>query len=164
MSSNPNAPALMTGGLAATTRAGRAAMPCAIAVILESRGFGILARVLLTSVFWTGGLARLFDCGAGATAMEGFGLHPGGAVNAAVLALQLGASLLVILDRWTWLATGALAVFTLLTIPIAHPFWAREGEAAFRDLTVVLGHVSVIGGLAVFAILSRSAMRRRLWG
>lgn len=141
-----------------------ASMPCAIAVVLESRGFGILARVLLTSVFWTAGLAKLFAFSANAAAMEGFGLSPGWAFNAATLILQLGASLLIILDRWTWLAAGALAVFTALTIPIAHPFWAKDGEEAFRDLTVALEHVSVIGGLAVFAILSRSAMRRRLWG
>lgn len=139
-------------------------MPSAIAVILESRSFGILARLLLTCVFWTAGLGKLIDFSAGAAEMEGFGLTPGWAVNAAVLTLQLGGSLLIILDRWTWLATGALAAFTLLTIPIAHPFWAREGAEAFRDLTVALEHVSVIGGLAVFAILSRSAMRRRLWG
>lgn len=141
-----------------------AAMPCGIAVILESRAFGILARLLLTCVFWTAGLGKLIDFSAGAAEMEGFGLTPGWAVNAAVLTLQLGGSLLIILDRWTWLATGALAGFTVLTIPIAHPFWAREGAEAFRDLTVALEHVSVIGGLAVFAILSRSAMRRRLWG
>ncbi|MBR0664844.1 DoxX family protein [Roseomonas hellenica] len=139
-------------------------MPCAIAVILESRAFDILARVLLTLVFWSAGIGKLVDVSAGAAEMEGFGLTPGWAFNAATLTLQIGASLLIILDRWTWLATGALAVFTLLTIPIAHPFWAKEGEAAFRDLTVALEHVSVIGGLAVFAILSRSAMRRRLWG
>lgn len=151
------------GTLLATPRPS-ASMPCGIAVILESRAFGILARVLLTCVFWTAGLGKLIGFSAGAAEMEGFGLTPGWAVNTAVLALQLGGSLLIILDRWTWLATGALAVFTMLTIPIAHPFWAREGAEAFRDLTVALEHVSVIGGLAVFAILSRSAMRRRLWG
>jgi transmembrane protein len=151
------------GALLAPPPAG-ASMPCGVAVILESRSFGILARLLLTCVFWTAGLGKLIDFSAGAADMEGFGLTPGWAVNAAVLTLQLGGSLLIILDRWTWLATGALAVFTALTIPIAHPFWVREGAEAFRDLTVALEHVSVIGGLAVFAILSRSAMRRRLWG
>ncbi len=28
---------------------------------------------------------------------------------------------MIILNRGTWLAAGALAVFTVLTIPIAHP-------------------------------------------
>lgn len=134
-------------------------MPGIIAAILDSRGFDLLARVLLTFVFWTSGLAKLFDFDASAAAMEEFGLHPGWLVNAATLILQIGASLMIVLDRRTWLATGALTVFTVLTVPIAHPFWIKEGEEAFRDMTVALEHVSVIGGLAVFAILSRRARR-----
>ncbi|MBR0681858.1 DoxX family protein [Roseomonas eburnea] len=130
-------------------------LPALIALLLDSRSFDILARVLLTFAFWTGGFAKLFDFGENAAMMESFGLQPGWAVNLVVLVVQIGASLLIILDRGTWLAAGALAVFTVLTVPIAHPFWAKEGEDAFRDLTVAVEHVSVIGGLAVCAILSR---------
>ena len=89
--------------------------------------------------------------------MEGFGLYPGWAFNTATLVLQFGASLAIICNRGVWLAAGALAVFTVLTIPLAHPFWAKEGDEAFRDMTVALEHVSVIGGLALAAILSRKA-------
>jgi len=134
-------------------------MPLLIAVILESEAFALLTRILLTLVFWTSGLAKLIDFTGSAAEMESFGLHPGWLVNTATLALQIGASLLIILDRWTWLAAGALGVFTLLTIPIAHPFWARTGAEAFRDLTVAIEHVSVIGGLALAAVLSRRSMR-----
>lgn len=126
-----------------------------IASILDSRAFGILARVLLTLVFWSSGLAKLFNFNANAAVMEGFGLAPGWLFNAATLILQIGASLLIILNRYVWLAAGALAVFTVLTVPIAHPFWLKQGEEAFRDITVALEHVSVIGGLALVSILSR---------
>lgn len=135
-------------------------MPNAIAAILDSRAFDILARVLLTFVFWSSGLAKLFDFTTNAAMMEGYGLQPGWLVNAITLTVLLSASLLIILDRWTWLATGALAVFTLLTIPIAHPFWSMEGEKAFRHMTVAVEHISLVGGLAVFAVLSRRASRR----
>lgn len=135
-------------------------MPKLIGTILDSTAFDILARVLLTFVFWTSGLAKLLDFDANAATMEGFGLTPGWLFNTATLLLQIGASLMIVLDRGTWLATGALAVFSVLTIPIAHPFWAKEGEEAFRDMTVALEHVSVIGGLAVYAILSRRATWR----
>ncbi|TAJ84582.1 DoxX family protein [Reyranella sp.] len=128
-------------------------MPSVFAAILESRAFLFLARVLLTFVFWTAGLGKLIGFDANATEMETFGLYPGWLVNAAVLTLQLGGSAMIILNRGTWLAAGALAVFTVLTIPIAHPFWARTGAEAFRDLTVALEHVSLIGGLALAAIL-----------
>lgn len=130
-------------------------MPSVFAAILESRAFLLLARVLLTFVFWTAGLGKLIGFDANAAEMDAFGLSPGWLVNAAVLTLQLGGSAMIILNRGTWLAAGALAVFTVLTIPIAHPFWARTGAEAFRDLTVAMEHVSVIGGLALAAILSR---------
>ncbi|MGE6785014.1 DoxX family protein [Ensifer adhaerens] len=126
-----------------------------IAGMLDSRAFGILARVLLTLVFWSSGLAKLFDFETSVAEMEGFGLTPGWLFNTATLILQIGASVLIIFNRWVWLAAGALAVFTVLTIPIAHPFWMKEGEEAFRDMTVALEHVSVIGGLALVSILSR---------
>ncbi|MEI2301133.1 DoxX family protein [Ensifer sp. MJa1] len=130
-------------------------MPGMIANILDARAFAILARVLLTLVFWSSGLAKLFEFDANAVMMEGFGLSPGWLVNTATLILQIGASLMIILNRSVWLASGALAEFTVLTIPIAHPFWAKDGEEAFRDMTVALEHVSEIGGLALVAILSR---------
>lgn len=112
------------------------------------------ALLLLTFVFWTSGLAKLLDFGSNAAVMEGFGLRPGWLFNAASLALQLGASAMIVAGRGTAPAAAALALFTVLTIPIAHPFWARQGEEAFRDLTVALEHVSVIGGLALAAVLS----------
>lgn len=128
--------------------------PRMVGRLVRLPGIELAARVLLTFVFWTSGLAKLVDFNASAVLMEDFGLAPGWAVNALVLALQLGASLMIILDRGTWLAAGALASFTVLTVPIAHPFWTMSGEAAFRDLTVALEHVSVVGGLAMVAILS----------
>ncbi|WP_231712557.1 DoxX family protein [Vineibacter terrae] len=137
----------------------RADTPRTVTAILEARAFGILARVLLTFVFWTSGLAKLLEFTANAAMMAELDLHPGWAFNAATLVVQIGASLLIIIGHWTWLAAGALAVFTVLTIPIAHPFWIKEGEAAFRDMTVALEHVSVIGGLLLAAILSRRSLR-----
>ena len=130
-------------------------MPRFIANILDSRASLLLARVVLTFVFWSSGLAKLFDFGANAAEMESFGLHPGWLFNSATLLLQIGGSLMIIFNRGTWLACGVLAVFTILTIPVAHPFWAKEGVEAFRDMTVALEHISLIGGLALAAILSR---------
>lgn len=132
-----------------------------LGIVLDSRAFDVLARLLLTFVFWTSGLAKVLDFSANAAVMESFGLYPGWAFNLATLILQLGASAMIILGRGTWLAATALAVFTILTIPIAHPFWAKAGEAAFRDMTVALEHVSVIGGLAVACILSRKRNESR---
>lgn len=130
-------------------------MPCFMALILDSRASLFLARVVLTFVFWSSGLAKLFDFDASVVEMESFGLYPGWLFNSVTLLLQIGGSLMIIFNRGTWLACGALAAFTILTIPVAHPFWAKEGEEAFRDMTVALEHISLIGGLAIASILSR---------
>jgi len=130
-------------------------MPRFIADILDSRAGLLLARIVLTFVFWSSGLAKLFDFGSNAAEMESFGLYPGWFFNSATLLLQIIGSLMIIFNRGTWLACGALAIFTFLTIPVAHPFWSKEGEEAFRDMTVALEHISLIGGLALAAILSR---------
>lgn len=134
-------------------------MPVMVTRILDAEWFNVLARILLTLVFWTSGLAKLFDFTANAGIMSDFGLEPGWAYNIATLILQIGASLMIICNRGVWLATGALAVFTILTVPVAHPFWTKTGEEAFRDMTVALEHISVIGGLAVYAICSRQRER-----
>ena len=113
------------------------------------------ARIVLTLVFWTSGLSKFIDFEANAAMMDDFGLSPGWLVNSMVLTLQIGASAMIIFNRGAWLACGALGIFTLLTIPIAHPFWAKTGEAAFLDFVIALEHISLVGGLMLAAILSQ---------
>jgi transmembrane protein len=113
--------------------------------------FGYLARIVLTFSFWGSGLAKLIDFQAGTAEMAHFGLEPAAAFNIAVIITQLGGSALIILNRWTWLGAGALAVFTLLTIPIAHNFWTMEEPFRTMEFHVVMEHITVIGGLMVVA-------------
>ncbi len=87
--------------------------------------------------------------------MQHFGLEPAVAFNIAVIVTQIGGSLLVILNRYAWLGAGALAVFTALTIPIAHNFWAMEEPMKTLEFYVVMEHITVIGGLMVVAWKSR---------
>lgn len=129
-------------------------MPQVINAILSSGWFGYLARIVLTFMFWSSGLAKLIDFNAGVAEMAHFGLEPGWLFNMATLILQIGASLLIIFNRWTWLAAGALAVFTVLTIPLAHNFWAMEEPFKTIEFHVVMEHVTVIGALMVVAYAS----------
>ena len=50
---------------------------------------------------------------------------------------------------------GALALFTLATIPLAHAFWTLPPEAAFGERLIAEEHISVVGGLIVAALLAR---------
>jgi transmembrane protein len=121
--------------------------------LLLSKRFALLARVVLTFVFWSSGLAKMFDFHAAVAEMERYGVLPAAPMALAVIAVQFGGSALVISGRHVWLGAGMLGVFTALTIPIAHAFWSMTGEQAFVEMLFALEHVSVIGGLMTIAIL-----------
>ncbi|MGZ5702689.1 MAG: DoxX family protein [Burkholderiales bacterium] len=64
------------------------------------------------------------------------------------IVLQLGASALVIVGkRWAWFGAGALALFTLAAIPLAHDFWPMEGQMAFLGKTMVQEHVAILAAI-----------------
>ena len=113
--------------------------------------FGYIARILLTYMFWASGIAKLVDFPAAVGEMTHFGLNPPAAFAIATIVVQLVGSVLVILNRWTWLGAGALGVFTLLTIPIAHNFWTMEEPFKTIEFYVVMEHISIVGALMVVA-------------
>lgn len=131
-------------------------MPSLIETLVASRWFGFVARTVLTSMFWLSGLAKLIDFNGGVAEMAHFGLQPAALFNGSVIVTQLGGSALIIANRWTWLGAGALAVFTALTIPIAHTFWTMQEPMKTLEFYVVMEHITVIGALMVVAWKSRS--------
>lgn len=124
-----------------------------IASLLESAAFRVLARVLLTLPFWASGIAKIADFNFTLAEMAHFNLNPPAAFAVATIITQLTGSALVISGRHAWLGAGALGIFTALTIPIAHNFWALEGERAMMEMFFAVEHISVIGGLMLAAIL-----------
>ncbi|KIQ20489.1 DoxX family protein [Variovorax paradoxus] len=126
-----------------------------VEAILRSRWFVLLARLALTFVFWSAGLAGIFDFPAKVAEMRQVGLSPAPAYAVAVTLVQLGGAALVISNRWAWLGAGGLGVFLAMTIPIAHPFWTMSEPQRTFEFYVVLEHVSLIGGLMVAAALGQ---------
>ncbi|TAA63281.1 DoxX family protein [Shinella sp. JR1-6] len=132
-------------------------MSALVESITGSRVFGFLARTILTSMFWLSGIAKLADFNAGVAEMAHFGLEPATGFNIAVAITQLVGSALIIANRWTWLGAGMLAVFTALTIPIAHNFWTMQEPIRTIEFYVVMEHITVIGALMVVAWKSAKA-------
>ncbi|WP_439618372.1 DoxX family protein [Shinella sp.] len=132
-------------------------MSALIENITGSRVFGFVARTILTSMFWLSGIAKLADFNAGVAEMAHFGLEPATGFNIAVAITQLVGSALIIANRWTWLGAGMLAVFTALTIPIAHNFWTMQEPIRTIEFYVVMEHITVIGALMVVAWKSAKA-------
>jgi transmembrane protein len=129
-------------------------MPRFVSAILESPVVSLVARVLLTLMFWSSGIAKILDWKGGLGDMAHFNLNPPAAFNLATLVVQLVGSFLVIfVGRFAWLGAGMLAVFTALTIPIAHHFWTLTGHDATNEMYTAVEHVSIIGALILVSML-----------
>lgn len=112
----------------------------------------LLARILVTFPFWFSGIVKLLDFNGAMAEMRHFGLEPAAVFGVLVIAVQLLGSLLIVTRRAVWLGSGALIVFTLLTIPVAHAFWKETGDMAFLDAMFVVEHIGMVGGLLLAAV------------
>lgn len=121
--------------------------------LLRARWMYHAGALVLTSMFWGSGIGKALDFAATVGNMAHFGLYPPVLFAVLTIVVQLGASLLLISGhRFAWLGAGALAVFTLATIPVALRFWEMQGPAAFMTKMTVLEHITVVGALAVAAV------------
>jgi uncharacterized membrane protein YphA (DoxX/SURF4 family) len=128
--------------------------PAPIRALLRAPAFGPVARVVLTTPYWFAGLYKLTHLQDALGEAGHFGLKPAGLVVALTVVVQLGGSVLLILGRLSWLAAGALAVFTGLATLIAHPYWTVADPAErFHALNTFLEHIGLIGGFMLAAAL-----------
>ena len=70
----------------------------------------------------------------------------------ATVVVQLGATLLVLSRKLSWLGAGALIVFTALTIPLVHHFWNLQGGEHLNALHMATEHVALMAALAFVAL------------
>ncbi|MDE1568867.1 DoxX family protein [Aquabacter sp. P-9] len=127
--------------------------PSFIAGILESRIFFLVSRIVLVSMFLGAGLDKLLNFQGTVAEMALHGLMPPSAFAVAAVVTLLAASVLIIFNVAAWVGFGALGIFVALTIPIAHPFWAFDGDEGLLHFRVAAEHLSLIGGLMAGAIL-----------
>jgi len=114
------------------------------------------SRILLTFFFWMAGLFGLFNFGVIVQEMTAVGLPLPVLFAAATILCQLAGSALVILNwaGYGWVGSVMLIVFTLLTIPVGHPFWTFSEPARTQEFHIALEHITVIGGLIMSILLS----------
>ncbi|HAI29772.1 MULTISPECIES: DoxX family protein [unclassified Thalassospira] len=131
-------------------------MPDIVALILDNQFTLIAARVLLTLLFWMAGFYGVFNFSMVLKEMEEAGLrHPKTSAVATIICQLVGSALLITnLYGLGWLGAGALGVFTLLSIPLGHPFWKFEEPRKTHEFQIALEHVTVVGGLLTAAILT----------
>ncbi|MET4476715.1 DoxX family protein [Bradyrhizobium sp. F1.13.3] len=133
------------------------ASPGWIAAILHRPILWHAARLLLVSAYILGGFAKLLDFAGAVAEQEHFGLHPGWLWAAAAIAIELGGSLLVVLNRFVWLGAGALGVLTFVAMLTANAFWTMEGHDRFMAMNAFFEHLGLIAGLVVVSVLSEAS-------
>lgn len=128
--------------------------PQPVARLLDHPVTLLAARVCVTLPFLIGGIMKLAHWQAGVDEMAAAGLQPAVLFNSATLVTEMGASILVILDRWTWLGAGALGIFTVLSTFLAHRFWDFDGADRVREFNTFLEHATIAAAFILVAVLS----------
>lgn len=115
------------------------------------------ARLALVSAYLLGGLTKLLDFASAATEQEHFGLHPGWLWAATAIVVELGGSLLVIINRFVWLGAGGLGVLTFVAMLTANAFWTMSGHERFMATNAFFEHLGLIAGLVIVSIVADQA-------
>lgn len=110
-----------------------------------------VALLALCAAYLEGGLGKLWDFGGAVAEMQHFGLEPAAPFAAAVVALELGASALILSGRWRWAGALALCVFTVTASVMANDFWAQGGPARTAASHAFFEHLGLAGGFALVA-------------
>jgi len=134
-----------------------AATPNWISAILRWPLLWHAARLALVSAYLLGGLTKLLDFAGAVAEQEHFGLYPGWLWAAAAIVVELGGSLLVVVNRFVWLGVGGLGVLTFVAMLTANAFWTMGGHERFMATNAFFEHLGLIGGLIVVSIVSGEA-------
>jgi uncharacterized membrane protein YphA (DoxX/SURF4 family) len=110
-----------------------------------------IALLCLCAAYLQGGLVKLTDFNGAIAEMHHFGMAPAVPLAVAVIALELGASLMILTGFGRWLGALALAGFTVLATFTANRFWAAPPEAQFMLANAFFEHIGLIGGFLLVA-------------
>lgn len=122
--------------------------------VLDAPGVALIARVLLTSPFWTSAVLKTVSFSEAAGEVAHLGLEPAAPLAGLIIIVQAAGSASVILDRRPWLGAAFLGGFTLMASLIGHPFWAGSDPIGrFHEMNAFLANMGLIGGLVLSAVL-----------
>ncbi len=118
----------------------------------------ILALLLLCAAYLQGGLDKLLDFAGAVAEMQHFGLPMPQVMAVLVIALELGASLGMVVGIWRKPSGVALALFTLAATMLANRFWELPlGPARMMTENSFFEHLGIAGGLIYAAIRDDAA-------
>jgi len=115
--------------------------------VLGTPAARFIAYLGLCAAYLQGGLVKLTDFPGAIGEMTHFGLSPAPLFAVLVIALELGASLMILTGWLRWLGALGLAGFTLLATGIALRFWELPaGHERFIAANAFFEHLGLVGG------------------
>lgn len=116
-----------------------------------ARAWRWVALLLLVGAYLQGGITKAVDFSSAVAEMQHFGLTPAAPLAFATIALELGASALVLTGWKRWLGASLLAFFTLAATFIANRFWAAPLADRFMLENSFFEHLGLVGGFLLVA-------------
>jgi uncharacterized membrane protein YphA (DoxX/SURF4 family) len=111
-----------------------------------------IALLLLCAAYLQGGLNKALDFTSAIAEMNHFGVSPAAPMAAAVIVLELGASVLILTGFHRWLGALALGAFTLFATFVALRFWQMPvGQERFMAANSFFEHLGLVGGFVLVA-------------
>lgn len=122
--------------------------------ILGSSAVRFIAYLGLCAAYIQGGLVKLADFPGAIGEMSHFGISPAPLFAVLVIALELGASIMLLAGWRRWLGALGLAGFTLLATFVALRFWEMPaGQERFMAANSFFEHLGLAGGFLLVAWL-----------
>jgi uncharacterized membrane protein YphA (DoxX/SURF4 family) len=110
-----------------------------------------VALLGLCAAYLQGGIVKAIDFGGAIAEMRHFGLAPAAPLAVATIAVELGASLLILTGYRRWLGALTLAGFTLVATFVANRFWEMATPGRFMAMNSFFEHMGLIGGFVLVA-------------
>jgi uncharacterized membrane protein YphA (DoxX/SURF4 family) len=110
-----------------------------------------LCLLLLCAAYLQGGCNKAADFAGAKAELAQLGLAPAGPLAGAVMALELGAPVLILTGFQRWLGALALAGFTLLATGMALRFWTMAPPQRRTAANAFFEHLGLAGGLLLVA-------------
>jgi uncharacterized membrane protein YphA (DoxX/SURF4 family) len=111
-----------------------------------------IALLGLCAAYLQGAIVKVTDFDGAIAEMQHFGLAPAVPLAIAVIALELGASVMILIGFYRWLAALALAGFTLSATFVALRFWELPpGHERFMAANAFFEHLGLVGGFLLVA-------------
>jgi len=119
------------------------------------------ALLALCAAYLQGGLVKALSFDGAVAEMLHFGMSPPALVAILVIALELGASLMILFGIYRWIGALALAAFTLIATFLANRFWEVPEGITGMLANAFFEHIGLVGGFILIAWYDRIELRAR---